>query len=428
MSMLRPALAILLAATLAACGGQGEGACTPGDVTRCTCQDGREGLAACLEGGLGACVCEGGWDVGGVAGSLFPDQAAPDAADPDSPPPPDAGPDAAEPAPEAVAPDGNEPDEAEPAPDAAEPAPDVAEPAPEVVVPTDKDGDGVPDSQDNCVDLPNPTQADTDHDLSGDACDPDDDGDWVVDEEDEDPLDPAWPGLGQPATIYCHTSGELYAWNPLAMAEPAFVGFFQFPGDGYDHSMTDVALDVDGRLYGVTFDALYRCSAVSAQCRLLAALDGQFNGFTLVPKGVLDPSKEVLVAVGGSGTWNRVDLVGAGANVSQVGSYGGVYSSSGDAFSVTNMGTFASVNKDDEGYDWLVRVDPASGTVLDEIGEIAGYTSVFGLAGLYDTVYAFDASGAIVSLDVTTGATSLVVIGSKAWWGAGVSTRSLKGD
>ena len=36
----------------------------------------------------------------------------------------------------------------------------------------DQDGDGVPDSSDNCPTVPNPDQADGDHDGVGDACDP----------------------------------------------------------------------------------------------------------------------------------------------------------------------------------------------------------------------------------------------------------------
>jgi hypothetical protein len=66
-------------------------------------------------------------------------------------------------------------------------------------VPDDGDRSGIPgdapcaggtlDCDDNCRDVPNPAQADFDLDGSGDACDPDDDGDGVLDVDDCDPLD-----------------------------------------------------------------------------------------------------------------------------------------------------------------------------------------------------------------------------------------------
>jgi hypothetical protein len=56
-------------------------------------------------------------------------------------------------------------------------------------VEADEDGDGIVDSVDNCMSVPNPTQTNTDGDAEGDACDPDDDGDGVADEHDAFPLD-----------------------------------------------------------------------------------------------------------------------------------------------------------------------------------------------------------------------------------------------
>ena len=55
---------------------------------------------------------------------------------------------------------------------------------------TDDDGDGVLDSEDNCPLSVNPDQLDTDGDGLGDICDTDDDGDGISDQEDNCPLTP----------------------------------------------------------------------------------------------------------------------------------------------------------------------------------------------------------------------------------------------
>ena len=53
----------------------------------------------------------------------------------------------------------------------------------------DADGDGSVDSVDNCPNIANSNQLDTDQDGKGDACDNDDDGDGVIDAFDAFPLD-----------------------------------------------------------------------------------------------------------------------------------------------------------------------------------------------------------------------------------------------
>ena len=54
---------------------------------------------------------------------------------------------------------------------------------------TDTDADGIGDNADNCAQVSNATQLNTDTDTLGDACDDDDDGDGVLDSDDAFPLD-----------------------------------------------------------------------------------------------------------------------------------------------------------------------------------------------------------------------------------------------
>jgi hypothetical protein len=55
---------------------------------------------------------------------------------------------------------------------------------------SDDDGDGIPNSKDNCPAAKNADQKDTDGDGQGDACDSDDDGDGIADGADNCPLVP----------------------------------------------------------------------------------------------------------------------------------------------------------------------------------------------------------------------------------------------
>ena len=71
--------------------------------------------------------------------------------------------------------------------------------------PSDGDGDGVADADDNCPDAPNADQADLDNDGIGDVCDDDLDGDGIPNATDCDPQDAA---VGAKQTYYADTDGD----------------------------------------------------------------------------------------------------------------------------------------------------------------------------------------------------------------------------
>ena len=286
----------------------------------------------------------------------------------------------------------------------------------------DTDGDGLQNSEDNCPQSENPSQDDFDQDGIGDPCDPDDDNDEVPDIADELPFDSNWPGLAIDGEIYAHTSSTLFKFDPVAVTVTA-VGPFGWP-QGSD-TMTDICVDYEGHLFGVSFNKLYRCSAITAECIYLAGLPTSFNGMTVVPVNTVTPGKETLIGIGNNGSWNQIEVQNNQGIITQLGSYGAGYTSAGDAYSIEGLGTYAAVNKSGVFNNVLVEVDPVDGHVLQDVGPLTGYSSVYGLAADGTNAYAFDAGGAILLLDVTTGTTSVVLPSGQgqSWWGAGVTTR-----
>lgn len=288
----------------------------------------------------------------------------------------------------------------------------------------DEDDDGVPTGVDNCPEIFNPMQEDTDFDGIGDACDPDGgdrDRDHVPDVADLWSDDASRPGVALANTVYAHTATQLYRLA-IKTYSVHLVGNFQFPSDVSDPRMTDIAIDRFGVLYGITFHDLVTCHPETAQCWKLASLPTSFNGLTLLPRAGTS-AQDALIGVSNDGGWWRLDLVGGNVQMVFLGKHGGSYTSSGDAFSIEAVGTFASVKDGSfSGPDKLVQLNPATGAVLREVLPLTGYRSVFGLAGWADQVFAFDETGDILVISLSTASVERTIKGGKAWWGAGVRT------
>lgn len=254
---------------------------------------------------------------------------------------------------------------------------------------------------------------------------PQPDIDWseFLDPEDAVPTDAPEP-TGPVGELYAQSADELYK---LDVAKKAFVLVGKWSFDKKSGSVTDIAVDGTGQLFAITHADLFVCNVTTAKCKWLATMPEAYYGMTLVPKGTVDATGDAIIGVSQDGDWTRVTPSGGTAKLTKLGSFGGGWLCSGDAFSVKGVGTFATVKKATGGNDSLAEVDPKTGKVLKIVGD-TGVKQLFGLAWWDNVVYGFSADGNAYTLDVTTGKASPVagIAAPKGikWWGAGVSTRA----
>lgn len=236
--------------------------------------------------------------------------------------------------------------------------------------------------------------------------------------------------IGGMTVVYAHSDSALFSVDPSSRAV-RMVGMFRFPTDGNNHSMTDLAVNADGEITGVTQDALYRIDPDTAGCTLIRSLPATdqrvFVGLTWVPVGVLDPAREVLLGGATDGTLWRIDpSTGRTASVGALSSGWGI---SGDMVSIAGAATYATVRRTTgtSTADTLVTLTfTTSGTSttarMTTVGTITGYQSIYGLGYWRSTLYGFTRAGHLITINVRTGAGTDVSMPTMQFSGAGVTT------
>ncbi|HEY0253974.1 MAG TPA: hypothetical protein VGC41_20730, partial [Kofleriaceae bacterium] len=205
-----------------------------------------------------------------------------------------------------------------------------------------------------------------------------------------------------------------------------------------NQSLTDLAVDKDGKMVGITRDKLYSIDTNTGAVTLVKELTGAATNLTslsYVPKDVNDPnSEDILVSANASGDVIQIDPANGTATV--LGNYGmsgnEQISSSGDIVAVRMLngnvaGVYATVNiGTDRTKDYFAQLDPTSGWKARPIATGTGYGKIFGLGFWAGKFYGFvdggTGAGTIISLDKDTGKGAVLKAGTIEWYGAGVTT------
>jgi len=238
------------------------------------------------------------------------------------------------------------------------------------------------------------------------------------------------PPSPEPSKVYAHSGKSLFR---LDTRTNATVEIGPFGAALANASMTDLAVDKNDRMLGVTLNNIYTVDVTTGAATLLKAFDKgtpEVTSLSFVPTDLNDAnSSEILVAADGKGNVLQIDPDTGKTTV--VGNYGMSSGkqivSSGDIVAVRGAGIYATVNigttfTDD---DYLAQIDPKTWAATI-IGSDLGKDKFFGLGYWGGTLYGFVDGGAgqgsIIEIDPKTGATAPVSSGPTEWYGAGVST------
>ncbi len=229
--------------------------------------------------------------------------------------------------------------------------------------------------------------------------------------------------------VYAHSGPDLYRIDTNNL-DVIHIGAFG------GNNLTDIAVDKDGGMVGVSFGKLWSIDPGTGVATEIAAFDGQSDSLTSLSYVPVDPndpdSAERLVTAGKSGDVYEVDPTTGAATV--IGNYGlsnGMQiCSSGDIVSVRGLGTLATVTVGCPvftGLDYLATVDPTTWEVTLIGTESTGFDKIFGLGFWGGTIFGFvDAegpdTGTMITIDPVTGVGTPAVSSTFDWYGAGVTT------
>ena len=208
--------------------------------------------------------------------------------------------------------------------------------------------------------------------------------------------------------VYACTATDLYTIEP-SRGDATWIGAFHDSDGAPVTYFLDLAIDLDGVLYGGTFDTLYRIDAATAEVTPLCALGVDSYALTVTADGAM--------YAGGYSTINHLDPTDCSATPLVDGA---PYNTAGDLVGLPDGYLYWTVWGATFGQDDLVRVDPATGAML-RVGALS-VDRTFGVAYDGGWLYAFTDDGEIVSVDPGSGWTTVLADGATEWWGATTNT------
>jgi hypothetical protein len=165
-------------------------------------------------------------------------------------------------------------------------------------------------------------------------------------------------------------------------------------------SYDDIALSLDGTLYGVTQGGLYTIATTTGVSALVASVDRALNALDFGPDGTLYAAASATTEI------YTVDPTTGVLTV--IANFPEPYSSSGDV-AVMDTTLFATATTGVTGSpDLLVAVDLTTTPVAVSIVGTTGQACIWGLAARERVLYGFTCLGDVLAIDTSTGAAEII--------------------
>ena len=204
------------------------------------------------------------------------------------------------------------------------------------------------------------------------------------------------------APVYANTSGRLYEIDP-STGETITVGDFR-DEQGKIDNFIDIAIDLNGRLLGGTFDAIYSIDPTTAEVSHLCDTEAEMTAMTFTSNGEL--------IVGGPDSLTFVDLE-YNCEIDAL-IVDPIYQTSGDLVGLPDGYLYWTVIGDSA--DELVRIDPSTG-MFAPVGEL-NFEQLYGLGYDQGELFGFSAQGEVVVISPDSAESSLRSVVDLSWWGA----------
>jgi len=200
--------------------------------------------------------------------------------------------------------------------------------------------------------------------------------------------------------IYVNTGNELYSFVPDTSAL-TLIGEFKV-GQQKIENITDIAINHNGQMFGITIDSLYQIIPRTAEMSFIRSLSKEYMGLTFL-------GDNNLIAAGSS-----LDIISIYNDDVNVIIPEGIFETSGDIVGLPDNLIYWTVRGDNE--DQLISVNLSG--AIEKWSKVENTSGIYGIGYANDELYGFTKDNTVIIIDPLNANVKDEKELNGSWWGA----------